>query len=755
MALARLPARIDQVIPSIVERDAVSYHALEVQALLQDLGFASAIFSDYPSGGLASRVKPLKQVAWHSTKDTWICYQSSIGSPSADLFATLAGVKILNYHNITPPELVEFCMPGLAEEARWGRRQLADLATAVSLGIGVSEFNVRELDKLGYFPTAYARLMMDPRHLLSPPNAQLELQLMERREPGGADWLYVGQMLPHKAQHHVVEAFAKYRQLYDSKARLYLVGPLSCSAYEKEVRKLVADLGLADSVSITGSVSTDDLVAFYRCCDIFVGCSDHEGFGAPFIEAMHHGMPVVAYGAAAVRNTVGGAGIVLDSKDADTIAAAVSGVLADQQILLRVTQQGQERAREFDIQRARSEFTAALSLLMESSAWDTRVSGTHKSSHVERVTSRPPVRIDQITPSIVDRDAVSFHYLEAQRVFRELGFVSEIYSVMMGPEMAGRAHPVTDLPRDSPDRQWICYQSSIGSVGADIFASHPGVRLLNYHNITPAPLVEKWMPSLAAELRLGRHQLRRLAPLVALAVADSPYNMAELQECRYGRTAVSMLMTGRRNVDASPDLTLLNSMVALRTDVGGADWLYVGHLLPHKAQHDLIMAFAAYREAYDSCARLHLVGREACPPYVQALKHLVQQLQLQQAINFEGSVSSEHLAALYEGCNVFVGCSDHEGFCAPLVEAMTHGLPIVAYGAGAVGDTVGDAGIIIPDKQPATVAAAVHVLLRDLGLQERLQHVGLERSASFAPEIARQQFKRTIERALDELLSRT
>ena len=79
-----------------------------------------------------------------------------------------------------------------------------------------------------------------------------------------------------------------------------------------------------------------------------------------------------------------------------------------------------------------------------------------------------PVRIDQVIPSIVERDAVSHHTLEAQRVLHSMGFVSEIYACNMGPGLAGRVHLLEDLPRERPEHQWVCYQASIGSPAADM-----------------------------------------------------------------------------------------------------------------------------------------------------------------------------------------------------------------------------------------------------------------------------------------------
>jgi glycosyltransferase involved in cell wall biosynthesis len=329
-----------------------------------------------------------------------------------------------------------------------------------------------------------------------------------------------------------------------------------------------------------------------------------------------------------------------------------------------------------------------------------------------------------------------------------MGFISEIYACTMGPGLAARVHPLRELPRERADRQWVCYQASIGSPAADAVAAHPGLKLVNYHNISPAELVERWMPHLGEEVRLGRKQLLELAPLVELGVAVSEFNRVELEEAGYRLTTVAPLMVDMANFDYPPDPRTTRRLGAARAK-GGHDWLFVGQMLPHKAHHDVIKALAAARRLFDPDTRLHLVGRESCPPYADALRRYVSALGLDEALEFVGSVSPGELSAYYESMDVFVGCSDHEGFCAPLLEAMHHRLPVVAYGVAAVPETVLDAGIVLPSKSPVLVAAAVQRVLSDAQLRDTLVRAGLERTRAFTAEGARQAFARAISAVLE------
>ena len=355
-----------------------------------------------------------------------------------------------------------------------------------------------------------------------------------------------------------------------------------------------------------------------------------------------------------------------------------------------------------------------------------------------------PTRIDQIIPSIIEHDAVSNHTFAAQRLLREMGFVSDIYAVIQGPGVEGRVLPIAQFERDNDPSHWVMYQCSIGSQAAQVFASHKGIKLLDYHNITPEHLVERWLPPLGQEIRLGRIQLETLAPVVDYAIADSPFNAGELTALGYAHAEVVSVLIEADNINAVPDERTL----ARYAHGGGHNWLFVGQVAPHKAQHDLIMAFACYREFFDHEARLFIVGREMGSAYRSALVRLVRALGLDEWVVMPGSVSTSELAAYYELCDAFVCLSDHEGFCAPIIEAMSRSLPVVAYSVAAVPDTVGDAGVLIDHKEPDYVACVVHALFESAELMARIGDRALAQAKLFTLERSEEAFREAMRRAI-------
>jgi L-malate glycosyltransferase len=342
------------------------------------------------------------------------------------------------------------------------------------------------------------------------------------------------------------------------------------------------------------------------------------------------------------------------------------------------------------------------------------------------------VRVDQVIPSLASRDAIGVHTVTLTDALRAAGIDSDIYYGNATPDMAGIAKPLAALGAPKP-RRWLLYQSSIGSPVFDVLTGRPEPKLVNYHNITPARLLADWEPHVGEEVALGRSQLERLAPHSGLAVADSGYNERELVEAGYRQTAVVPLLIDMARTGAEPDPEVAERLADAKAK-GGADLLFVGKVSPHKAPHDLVKMLSVYRRLYDPRARLRLVGSPLGERYGDALARFVHSLGLDEAVSVTGSVDEGALEAHFRAADVFVCASEHEGFCVPLVEAMAHGVPVVAYGAAAVPETVGDAGLVLADKTPLRFAAAVERVMSDGDLRRRLAGTASRRVAGLSLE---------------------
>jgi glycosyltransferase involved in cell wall biosynthesis len=357
------------------------------------------------------------------------------------------------------------------------------------------------------------------------------------------------------------------------------------------------------------------------------------------------------------------------------------------------------------------------------------------------------VRVDQVIPSLASRDAIGVHTLNLRDGLRAAGIDSDVYYGSFTPDVAGEGRPVTELGRSGRER-WLLYQSSIGSPVYDIVAARPEPKLVNYHNITPAPLLRDWEPNVAYEAALGRTQLARLAPQSRFAVADSAFNESELRALGYQGTAVVPLLIDMQRKSDEPDPELAALLARRREKEGGADLLFVGKISPHKAPHDLVKMLSVLRRLYDPRARLHLVGSPLGQTYEPVLRDFIARLGLQDAVFLPGSVTGAGLEAYFQAADVFVCASDHEGFCVPIAEAMGHGLPIVAYGVTAVPETVGGAGLVLPDKSAVPFAAAVGRVLGDPALHRHLAAAGRARAAEFDLSASQRHFVSLVQKAV-------
>jgi glycosyltransferase involved in cell wall biosynthesis len=350
------------------------------------------------------------------------------------------------------------------------------------------------------------------------------------------------------------------------------------------------------------------------------------------------------------------------------------------------------------------------------------------------------VRVLQFVPTF-EPGAVGAHLQQVRRLLEERGVTTETYAEHIRPALAGQA---ADFRRyDAQLDDVVLYHVAIGSGVADFVRDQSSTLVIDHHNITPAHFWEGWEPPVVAATAWARHQLAELAPRAAVGIAHSAYSEAELTELRCYRTAVVPILLDTDLFDRAADPDALEQLQG-----NGTVWLFVGRVAPNKAQHDLVKAFAVYRRVYDPSATLRIVGASSSDAYVEAIRRLIVALDLVGAVELTGAVPDAELVAHYRAADVFVCVSEHEGFCVPLLEAMHHGVPIVAYGATAVGETLAGGGIALPGKAPSLVAAAVARVHDDPTLRDALVAAGRRRLADFSLETTRARYWAALEPVL-------
>jgi glycosyltransferase involved in cell wall biosynthesis len=344
--------------------------------------------------------------------------------------------------------------------------------------------------------------------------------------------------------------------------------------------------------------------------------------------------------------------------------------------------------------------------------------------------------IHQFVQSYVDHDATSSHARHLQRVTTSMGIRSEVFA----GEWRGERSKATFFRDYKPGDQkaWNLYHLSTASPLAAYLADRPERLAMSYHNVTPYDLMAPWEPTVAPELDIARQQLKSLAPKTSLAVGASQYSERELVEVGYSRTSVAPILFDPDDFAHERDVKVDTALKRAK-DRGGADWLFVGRITPHKCQHQIIQAFAVYRQTYDPLARLHLVGGISSHRYWTALRQYIDRLELGDAVSMPKGVSDGALGAYYANADVFVCLSEHEGFGVPVLEALHHRVPVLAYDAAAVGETLGSGGLVLTDKSPAVVAVAAHRAITDVVVREAMVIAGENRLADFAlPKVEKQ-----------------
>jgi L-malate glycosyltransferase len=333
---------INQWLAAAHPNDAIGDHARRVQALLRQMGHASEIYSLTVDAELESVVRPFGDAAARGGDITIFHY--ALPSVMTGAIADLPRGRVLHYHNITPAHYFAPYNAGQFRLSRVGREHLARLAGSIDLALGVSEYNRRELESLGFPETGVMPIALDlGRITRAPRRPALEKML----DDGLPNFLFVGRVAPNKRIDDYIRLAEHYKRYVSIDYRFIFVGrDDAVPGYHAAVRQMIVQYDMPpDRFVFTGPVPDVDLAAYYRMADVYVSLSEHEGFCVPLLEAMVANVPVLAYAAAAIPDTLAGAGVQFWPRDLEH-AAELLGVLVYDEGVRRAVLAGQRRRLE-------------------------------------------------------------------------------------------------------------------------------------------------------------------------------------------------------------------------------------------------------------------------------------------------------------------------------------------------------------------------------------------------------------------------
>ncbi len=176
-------------------------------------------------------------------------------------------------------------------------------------------------------------------------------------------------------------------------------------------------------------------------------------------------------------------------------------------------------------------------------------------------------------------------------------------------------------------------------------------------------------------------------------------------------------------------------MIAERYQVTYPFLLYAGRVSPHKNVVRMIEAFSALKTELEKDGlypdlKLIIIGDDLSGN--PDLRRTVIRSGVQNDVRFLGFIPIEVLRIFYDEAKVFVFPSLYEGFGLPPLEAMAHGTPVVTSNVSSLPEVVGNAAVLVNPENVFEIMRALHRVLTDKALRDRLKDRGYQQSSRFS-----------------------
>jgi len=321
--------------------------------------------------------------------------------------------------------------------------------------------------------------------------------------------------------------------------------------------------------------------------------------------------------------------------------------------------------------------------------------------------------VHQFVSSFSPRDAVGKIVLSIRDILRNAGYNSDIYAETIHSELKKDAFLLSHYQKENSN-DLLIYHHTFASDLVDYFSSQQNRIMLIYHNITPSHFFQGVDDVTAAGSNRGREQLKQLKNKVGIAICLSKYSETELKKTGFSNTVVIPALIDLKKNDYKKN----NSLIDKFQDT--TNIISVGRIAPHKKIEDLLKVFAYYNQCINHNSKLLIIGKYyESDPYFKWLQKIIHTLELKN-VEFFNDISDDDLQSFYDVADIYIILSEHEGFCIPLVESMSHKVPILAYGAAAIPETLGNSGILLEEKNFEEIAETIGLIVEDKKIREKI-----------------------------------
>jgi len=165
--------------------------------------------------------------------------------------------------------------------------------------------------------------------------------------------LAVSNYIPRKGFHELITAIAliktKYPDCYEKLSVQIAGNPNDMPDYTTSLKTLIYNNKLEDTVKLLGWKSRDEIRELFLSSDVFAFTGIHEGYGMVLAEAMHYGLPILAFKSGAVTELVEDMhnGLLITPKDLEGLALAIVRLISNSKLRIFMGQNSKKRSTRF------------------------------------------------------------------------------------------------------------------------------------------------------------------------------------------------------------------------------------------------------------------------------------------------------------------------------------------------------------------------------------------------------------------------